>query len=61
MNTNVTRVLALNLSSLVFPVGLSGSYYTYAAYNPFPVAHTSITLPSTYRISPEEILLINNF
>ena len=61
VNTNVTRSLHLTLTTLVFPVGALGSYYTYASYNSVPIAHTSVSLPSTLTVSPEEILLLDNF
>ncbi len=61
VNTNVTRGLQLSIPSLIFSTGTVGSYYTYAAYNSVPVAHTSVTLPSVMGVSPEEILLVNNF
>jgi hypothetical protein len=61
VNTNVTRALKLSLLSSVFPIGTIGSYYNYAAYNLLPILHTALLLPSAYTISPEQILLLNNW
>lgn len=61
VNTNVTRALSLSLSGFVFPTGATGAYYTYAAYNARPIARTSVTLPSSLYVSPEEILLLDNY
>jgi hypothetical protein len=61
VNTNVTRTLRLSLTSAVFPVGSSGRYFSYAAYNLVPIAHTVASLPGSFVLSPEEILLLSNF
>lgn len=61
VNTNVTRSLALSLTSALFPVGLLGSYYTYGPHNAVPIAKSGLTLPKSFTIPPEAILLLDNF
>lgn len=61
VNTNVTRSLVLGLTTVLFPVGLLGSYFTYAGHNTAPIAHSGLTLPKSYTVTPGEILLLNNF
>jgi hypothetical protein len=61
VNTNTTYALSFILSSSVFPVSLTGSEYTWAAWQAHPLSSHGILIPSFYRIPPQGILLLNNF
>lgn len=61
VNTNTTFAVGVGLTSLVFPVGLSGTSYTWSPTTPTPIAHTSVLIPKYLVLPPEGITLLNNF
>ncbi|MCI4317883.1 MAG: hypothetical protein L3J96_05035, partial [Thermoplasmata archaeon] len=61
VNTNMTQAIRLPISHGVFPTGSLGSYWLWGPVVHAPVAHRSITLPSTYVVPQQGILLIDNY
>ena len=61
VNTNTTFALRLPISSHVFPVGNTGSYWMWGPSVAVPIAHTAVTLPTSYLIPQQGILLLDNY
>ncbi|MCI4360270.1 MAG: hypothetical protein L3J91_01050 [Thermoplasmata archaeon] len=61
VNTNSTQAIRLPISTSVFPVGGSGSFYLWGPSVAAPIPHTSVTLPTSYIVPQQGILLINNY
>ena len=58
VNANALTALNLTVPAGVFPVAHSGSYWSWSASTRLPTAHLSVTLPSSYVVAPEGILLL---
>jgi len=61
VNTNTTHSFTLPISSALFGVGVSGSTWSWTPMLKFPAAHRGVTLPSSYFLSPQSILLMTNY
>lgn len=61
VNTNLNTQLNLSFPSSGFPAGGSGSMWTWSPGQAFPVAERGTTLPLTYTVPPQGILLLDNF
>ncbi len=61
VNTNTTKTLALSISTTFFPVGALGSFWTWSSTSASPSIHRLVTLPNSYSIPPQGILLLNNY
>ncbi|HEY6238676.1 MAG TPA: hypothetical protein VIZ68_05775, partial [Thermoplasmata archaeon] len=61
VNTNNTKAITLPISTSLFPVGLKGSTWSWDPRTTLPYVQTGITLPTTYTLWSQGILLINNY
>ena len=61
VNTNSTRGLQLTISTTVFPVGATGSLWYWGPHAADPRDTLSFTLPTTYSVPPQGILLLDNY
>jgi hypothetical protein len=61
VNANATASFALSVPTTLFPVGTTGSYWQWGLLSSTPTPHRSVTLPSSYFIPAEGILLLDNY
>jgi len=61
VNTNTTQAIRLPISSGLFPVGSTGSYWQWNSAFPGPSVQRSVTLPTSYVVPEQGILLIDNY
>jgi hypothetical protein len=61
VDTNNTRGISLPILSALFPVGHIGSTWSWDPRSPQPTVQRGLTLPTSYNIWSQGILLINNF
>jgi hypothetical protein len=61
VNTNNTRAISLPIGLTLFPVGHLGSTWSWDPRSHAPIVSTGVTLPTTYVVWSQGILLINNW
>ncbi len=61
VNTNVTKAITFSLGSPVFPVGGTGSMWSWDPRTPLPTVQTGVTVPSSFTVWSQGILLVNNY
>jgi hypothetical protein len=60
VNTNNSRAITLPIASLLFPVGQTGSSWSWDPRSPLPIVQNGLTLPTSYTVWSQGILLLNN-
>lgn len=61
VNTNTTLAVGISLTTTVFPVGLSGTIFTWTPTTATPTAHTSLLIPKYVVLPAQAIVLLNNY
>lgn len=61
VNTNQTYSLKLALTTALFPVGATGSEWSWHPGQSLPAASRGITLPTSYAVPAQGILLLDNY
>lgn len=61
VNANTTNELHLSLTTSVFPVGGTGSYWYWSPSYPVPIDSEGVALPGSYSIAAQGILLLTNY
>jgi hypothetical protein len=61
VNTNTSRTISFALPATVFTPGLVNSYWFWSASAGAPTAHRGVTLPASFMLPPQSILLIANY
>ena len=61
VNTNTTYSLSLALTSALFPVGLTGSSWSWHPGQALPTVQRNLLLPTSYAIPAQGILLLDNY
>lgn len=61
VDANYTKPISTTLSTLLFPVGLFGTEYLWGPSHATPLVMHGITLPFTYFIPKQGILLLTNY
>lgn len=61
VNTNVSLAVGISLTATVFPVGLTGTAFTWSPTTATPVVHSSILIPKYLVLPAQAIVLLNNY
>jgi len=61
VNTNTTLSLTVAIPTTVFPVRATGSIFAWSPPALLPTAHRGVTLPGSFVVPPEGILLLNDY
>ena len=61
VNTNVSLAVGISLTSLVFPVGLTGTEFAWSPTTTTPVARSSVLIPKYFVLPAQGIVLLNNY
>ncbi|HYK92879.1 MAG TPA: hypothetical protein VEY07_02410 [Thermoplasmata archaeon] len=61
VNSNLTTVLNLTIPTSGFPVGVTGSEWSWQPGETDPAVQRGVSLPQVYSVPPQGILLLDNF